>query len=715
MFKKIILALGVLFAFTITQAQTANSSISFKKDSNGLFTITIKDSQGIKEFSLEAPDKFPYGGGLSGCPTSFKIDNASFADPDDFTPAMTGTITDCKGNITNLQVNAPVNGVTSGKITNNEPEESATATETVTTPSKQTESPKPTKVEEASTLPSTIQYPVSELGGCASETDCKLYCDDPANANQCVAFAKKHSLLPREDLERAEKFLTIGKGPGGCNSQKSCEAYCNDVSRIDECVAFAEENGFISEKELKEAKKMQSILKSGGIMPGGCTNRNSCEIYCNDPNNMEECLAFAEKSGLIEEGELGQAKKFIEFMKRGETPGGCRSKEQCENYCNGGDHLEECIAFAEKAGMVSKEEAELFKKTGGKGPGGCKGKEQCEAYCQTNQKECFNWAQQNGVMKEEDLKRMQEGMQQFQQNLEQMPPEMVECLKNAVGEDVLNKIKIGEPVFSRDLGEKMQSCVNNFQNEIRQKFGGEGFGLPGEGPEGTHENGQFPTEFSGPGGCKSPEECISYCQTNPIECSNFQGPQRGMPPTEPFSGPTYGQDFGLKCDPGWNVETDGQGRKYCAITQEKCTEMHPGTVLSTDNVGRKVCGASEQRQLEIPEQYQQQYEEQYRQQYDEQRRSLEQQYQQPSTYPTNPTSPAPSYPTSPEDYCKQYPEKCAYPQPLPVQEIPPTVQPAITPEQEIRQEPAPAPTSSQYPTLEGFLLGLAARLLLPIE
>lgn len=659
----IILSIGVLLAFTITQAQTPNSSISFKKDSNNLFAITIGDPQGIKEFSLEAPNKFPYGGGLSGCPTSFKVGNVSFADPDDFTPAMNGTVTDCKGNITHFEIPTPVNGLTKGRIINAAAKEESSDS----TSNKTEEAPKPNKVEEASTLPSTIQYPVPELGGCGSETDCKLYCDDASNANQCLAFAKKHNLLPKDEVERAEKFLAIGKGPGGCNSQKSCESYCNNVSRIDECVAFAEEHGFISDKELQEAKKFQSIIKSGGTLPGGCADRNSCEIYCNSPENMDECLAFAEKSGLIGDEELGQAKKFIEFMKKGETPGGCKSKEQCETFCNDENHLEECIAFAEKTGFANKEDIEMFRKTGGKGPGGCRGKEQCEAYCQTNQEECFNWAQANGMMKEGDLQRMREGMQEFRKNLEHMPPEMIECLKNAVGEDVLGKITNGEPVFDRGLGEKMQSCVNQFQEEIMQKFGEGQFGAPLGGSEGPHD-GQIPGGFSGPGECKSPEECISYCQINPKECSSFGGPQGGG--RLPYSGPTYESNYDLKCDPGWNVESDPQGRKYCAITQEKCQEKHTGTTLTTDEFGHKICLPPEQTQVEIPEQYQQyqqqnqQYEEQYRQQYEEQKRQLEQQYQdQYQQIQQQYQQPTDSYPTSPEEYCKQYPEKCAPPQP----------------------------------------------------
>lgn len=62
-------------------------------------------------------------------------------------------------------------------------------------------------------------------------------------------------------------------------------------------------------------------------------------------------------------------------MKRGETPGGCRSREECEAFCFQEVNMETCMEFAVKNGMMKQEEIELFKKTGGKGPGGCRGRE----------------------------------------------------------------------------------------------------------------------------------------------------------------------------------------------------------------------------------------------------------------------------------------------------------------------------------------------------
>jgi hypothetical protein len=48
----------------------------------------------------------------------------------------------------------------------------------------------------------------------------------------------------------------------------------------------------------------------------------------------------------------------------------------------------------------------MARKTGGKGPGGCKGKEECDAFCNNpdNQETCFNFAKDNGMIPEKDLK-----------------------------------------------------------------------------------------------------------------------------------------------------------------------------------------------------------------------------------------------------------------------------------------------------------------------
>lgn len=476
-----ILVFGFAAATVITQAQTSSgaSSISLKKDSGtGFFVMTIKASAGIREFVLYPAGKSSYGGGMS-CQTVYKNELVVFSDPDDFTPKMAATITDCAGVSTDFDLFPPQDGLTVGKRVAPAPETPATIP---------TSESSETKAKPKSTILANVKFPVSELGNCQSETECVSYCNDVVHAKACLEFAKKNNILSADEVEKREKLVNISDGPGGCNSQKSCEDYCSDVSKIDECFSFAEKNNLLSPQELQKIGKIKAAVKSGLKLPGGCNNQKSCEAYCNNaehmdeclafgeqsgfldaqeiqqyrkfselqksgetpgkcsskesceayctiPDNTEECISFAEKAGFLSGEELEQAKKILPLLKEGKTPGGCRTKEQCQSYCEDGNHTDECVEFGLKAGIISTKDAELMKKTGGKGPGGCHSKEQCETYCKENPKECMDWAKENGL-----------------------------------------------------------------EGEL-------------SGPEGGG--------FSGPGGCKNQEECVEYCKGHPQECQNF--------------------------------------------------------------------------------------------------------------------------------------------------------------------------------------------------
>ncbi|MBI2625379.1 MAG: LamG domain-containing protein [Candidatus Nealsonbacteria bacterium] len=557
-----ITALSSVFLIFQVQAAASDSSINLSETEFQLFVFTITDPDGILEFSITPSGKLPYGGLLAGCPTSY--DNNLTLLPEDFLPSIQAYIIDCANNTTKLEIPAPVNGVSESKIEKKEEAPAPVVKEPASakaTAGKEKVEKKPTEL----TL-SDVQYPVKELGGCTGEQECRTYCDASIHAKECFAFAKKYNLISeQEQKEAADRFLNVNKGPGGCSSGASCESYCNNVDRLDECIAFAEESGYYSPDELAEARKFQELVRAGKQFPGGCKDRNGCEVYCNDASHMEECLDFAEESGFLPKEEIAQARKMMEFMRRGETPGGCTSKEQCEKYCFEEENMDECIAFADKAGLLSKEEREMIKKTGGKGPGGCRSKNQCDAYCSENQEECFNFAKENGLISDEDLSRMKKGMERFKEELDKMPPEAVQCIKDAVGESNFNNMLEGKPMFDRTLEGKMKSCFAQMTKGVSQQLqnippeaaqcikdavGEEGLqklqsGELGEdldfeslescfqqleqsfGGGGNFGGGGF---NGGPGGCKSTDECIQYCTGHPEDCQGFGGPPGGGPP-----------------------------------------------------------------------------------------------------------------------------------------------------------------------------------------
>lgn len=244
---------------------------------------------------------------------------------------------------------------------------------------------------------------LSGPGGCANQSACDAYCEDTAHINECLDFAERYDLRDREEVAEGRKVSAVlaqgGNLPGGCRAKAQCMAYCDDPTHMRECVDFAEKAGFISEKELAEARKIIPLLEKGEKTPGNCGRKEACEAYCKDASHLDECISFAEKAGLMSPEELADAKRFIPYIKNGETPGRCARKEECETYCSDVAHFEECVAFAEKVGIISKEDAELAHKTKGQGPGGCKSKESCETFCALpeNQAMCMNFAKEHGL------------------------------------------------------------------------------------------------------------------------------------------------------------------------------------------------------------------------------------------------------------------------------------------------------------------------------
>ncbi len=567
------------------QSGSSNSFVELKKDkSSGLFTLTMRDPQGIQEFSLKpAGNKLPYSGLLSGCPSSRVLTNVLFSEPEDFTPNMDVLIIDCAGNEARLIMPPTKDGITRSITKPAEPKPEPE----VVKPSKIEEKEEVKKEEEEvrkredakkSDEETDTVYPVEELGGCASEDECKSYCEKPDNFDACLDYAEENNLISEDEVEEGRKFASVaknggpggcktefecraycedlnnfeeclelaeefglqedddiklakrmvpllrdGKMPGGCKSEAQCEAYCSESAHLDECVAFAKENGLLSDEELAEVEKFIPLIKSGKT-PGKCDSKEACELYCSNEEHIDECIEFADDYSVLPDDELAQAKKMLGYIKSGETPGGCKSKESCENYCGDPDHIDECIAFGEKSGVIPKEELEQIKKIlplmkSGKMPGGCRGKQQCEAYCDAEEhfEECINFGIEAGFVKPEEAEMIKKtggkgpggckGRSQCESFCRD-PKNQDECLEFA--------LKAG--LMSQEEYDRIK--------QFSQGGGGFGGGPGGfSGPGGGGPGG--PGGFSGPGGCTSPEECQTYCFEHFDECKSFMPPGGG--------------------------------------------------------------------------------------------------------------------------------------------------------------------------------------------
>jgi len=328
-----------------------------------------------------------------------------------------------------------------------------------------------------------------------------------------------------------------------CQDREDCRQYCDALSNTEDCLNFAEAHQLFTSTELREARKVVNALKQGAQTPGNCQNKTECDAYCNQREHIRECFNFAKKIGLIPPGEMEQAEKSIPLIEKGESPGSCVGKEECDAYCSVDEHKEECMNFAVKAGLMSQEEAETYKRTGGKGPGDCQSKEECDAFCNNpeNQQTCFQFGVEHGLVSQEEIDMIESETQKMRDELQSAPPEVISCLNEKLGSDMVEKLKSGTASVSSKTDNVVRSCFEEYypqQEPQEQQEGGYAPGtapgeqpLPPEGelppPEG--EMGPFPERQM------SPEGEMMKPQESP------QGKQ--MPPEDEMAPPEKEMDL----------------------------------------------------------------------------------------------------------------------------------------------------------------------------
>ena len=568
---------GLFAAVFIAQAQAARtSSITLESDRNsGLFMLTVTDPDGVREFSLQPPNRSSYGGGVD-CPKTFKNNNVIFS-LEDFTPEMTAYVLDCKDNRVEFKIPPPKDNVTRGIVV------IAPLSAPTSAPAQPAEEGKKTAGEYK------LDFPVAELGNCKSEDDCRIYCESPSHIRACLAFAEKHDTISKEELDAAKKFAKIIEdgGPGGCRTELECQAYCENSSNFEECVAYAEKYDLLSPDDLAYVKKFLPLIKSGK-MPGSCKTENECEAYCSQSAHLEECIAFAEQYGVISAEELAEAKKFLPLIQSSRTPGGCDSKYACEIYCTQDKNIDECLAFAEQNDILSPEELQMAKKMlplikSGETPGACKSRASCEEYCAigANIDECLSFAEKQGLMTPEELEEIKKILPLMKSG--KLPGGCTSkegCEAYCEEDDNLDECL----AFAEKAG-----LISPEELEMAKKTGGKGPGdcrgracaIFCEDPdnfiicrEWAEENG-FTDELSdtfskggftgGPGGCKTFEECQAYCQASEHqqECQSFTGGQGGGPGE---GGQGGGSGSEISCPGGQQFITDEFDRRVCRLT-----------------------------------------------------------------------------------------------------------------------------------------------------
>jgi len=358
-------------------------------------------------------------------------------------------------------------------------------------------------------------YPIADLGNCKDKNDCMAFCNDSANMSSCISYGEKTGLITAEEARLSKKVvekIKAGTMPGNCKTKDECESFCQgSVSNLEECLSLASDIG-MSDASIDEGRRVLKALKEGAEMPGDCRTKNECETYCSDAKNIDQCLNFAEKAEMMTSAEVAEARKVAPFLKSGETPGGCKTKEVCNAYCAEATHYEQCITFAEKAGFISAEDAAMARKAGGAGPGGCKSSEECNAYCQDPEHldECIEAGLKTGAITQEEVEKIKEGGKMIQEGLGKIPEgakSYAESCLNGVFEGKLQGVLDGSVQITKEQGDKVGPCFENaVQQFIKSQMPTSGGSGAGSMSSNVPTQGSMPSGIQGPP-CSSAEEC----------------------------------------------------------------------------------------------------------------------------------------------------------------------------------------------------------------
>lgn len=250
-------------------------------------------------------------------------------------------------------------------------------------------------------------------GGCKGE-ECRAFCDNPDNTEACLDFAEREGLMPPEELEQAKKFVRAVQqgGPGGCKGNE-CRTFCEDPANQDECFQFAKQQGLLrpeDEENFEIGRKLnQAVQEKGG--PGGCKGEE-CRTYCTDPSHVEECVAFgAAHAGIPEDRARQMLQDFSENKfgppRPGEFQQGTqrfRPPEEFQRFEDETFHKFEQFKLLEQEfrgrGFVPPGESgtvqegkQTFRPSSFAGPGGCTSPDECIKYCTENKEECFSFGE----------------------------------------------------------------------------------------------------------------------------------------------------------------------------------------------------------------------------------------------------------------------------------------------------------------------------------
>lgn len=211
----------------------------------------------------------------------------------------------------------------------------------------------------------TLLFPIPELGNCNSLTECKLFCDISTNIRTCQAFGKKRGLTKTSStVGQQTALLAHAKEELGCTSLQQCRAFCNDPVNSEQCQVVASK--YASPKyQLARTELLEKARRSLA-----CTTLEECRAFCATEANQVACQMFAAEQAPA----LFREKMRLAPPSLSDRPLSlpCSTLAECQAYCANPEHATACttarengkikinIQQEEKFSCNTKEECERF-------------------------------------------------------------------------------------------------------------------------------------------------------------------------------------------------------------------------------------------------------------------------------------------------------------------------------------------------------------------
>jgi hypothetical protein len=279
------------------------------------------------------------------------------------------------------------------------------------------------------------------------------------------------------------------------------------------------------EENFKVGRKLNEKLRDGGG-PGGCKSEQECRDYCSDPDRAEECIAFASAHGGIPEDQARtMLKRFTE--KRFDIQGEFQNPSDFEKRFSQ-EHESRFEQFRQlestfRGGSMGRPEGLKMMKGRQEGqfvgPGGCTSPDDCIKYCVEHKEKCFSF----GPPGQSDYRPTEGGI----------PPERD---FPRIQSDLIREFKESEMPFD------YERCKTN--PEECAKYMPQPSQFPNR--ESSKESEQYPSDFKTPDICpKMPT--VTACAPNELLYVIYESPECGKyydcKPGEDY----YKEDPSLMC------------------------------------------------------------------------------------------------------------------------------------------------------------------------